>query len=66
MYKIIDRHTYETSQGYNVDVCDIIADTPESIPTTGDIKSDRIGVGSWCYIISTGGYKVLNSEGVWI
>ena len=66
MYKIIGRKTYEMDSGHNVDICDIIADTPDDLPSTSDISNDLIGFGSWCYIISDGSYHVLNSGGDWV
>lgn len=66
MYKIIDRKTYETDEGHNVDICDIIADTLDDLPSTNDISNDMIGFGSWAYIISDGSHRVLTSGGDWV
>lgn len=66
MYKIIDRKTYETEEGHNIDVCDIIADTPNDLPSANDISVYNIGMGSWIYIISDGSHRVLNSGGEWV
>lgn len=65
MWKIINRHTYEIKDNKNIDLCDIIADSLETLPTEQDIIDNGIAFGSFCYVISEKEFYVLNSGGEW-
>lgn len=66
MWKIINRHTYEIKDNKNIDLCDIISDSLETLPTEQDIIDNSIAFGSFCYVISEKEFYVLNSSGDWI
>lgn len=66
MWKIINRHTYEIKDNKNIDLCDIISDSLETLPTEQDIIDNGIAFGSFCYVISEKEFYVLNSGGEWI
>ncbi len=66
MWKIINRHTYEIKDNKNIDLCDIISDSLETLPTEQDIVDNNIAFGSFCYVISEKEFYVLNSNGEWI
>lgn len=66
MWKIINRHTYEIKDNKNIDLCDIIADSLETLPTEQDITDNNIAFGSFCYVISEKEFYVLNSGGEWL
>ena len=66
MWKIINRHTYEIKDNKNIDLCDIISDSLETLPTEQDIIDNNIAFGSFCYVISEKEFYVLNSGGEWI
>lgn len=65
MWKIINRHTYEIKDNKNIDLCDIISDSLETLPTEQDIIDNGIAFGSFCYVISEKEFYVLNSGGEW-
>ena len=65
MYKIVDRQPYNLSGGKNIDLCDIVSDTVSDLPTGEALSINRIGFGSFAYVVDTGETKVLNSSGVW-
>lgn len=66
MWKIINRHTYEIKDNKNIDLCDIISDSLETLPTEQDIIDNNIAFGSFCYVISEKEFYVLNSGGEWL
>lgn len=66
MWKIINRHTYEIKDNKNIDLCDIISDNLDSLPTEQDIIDNNIAFGSFCYVISEKEFYVLNSGGEWL
>lgn len=66
MWKIINRHTYEIKDNKNIDLCDIISDSLETLPTEQDIIDNGIAFGSFCYVISEKEFYVLNSGGEWV
>lgn len=65
MWEIINRHTYGIKDNKNIDLCDIICDDLESLPTKQDIIDNNIAFGSFCYVISEKEFYVLNSGGEW-
>lgn len=66
MWKIINRHTYGIKDNKNIDLCDIISDSLETMPTEQDIIDNGIAFGSFCYVISEKEFYVLNSGGEWV
>lgn len=66
MWKIINRHTYDIKDNKNIDLCDIISDSLETMPTEQDIIENNIAFGSFCYVISEKEFYVLSSGGEWL
>lgn len=65
-YAIVNRHVYDITNGANVDICDIIADSKTDLPTDTDLIINRIGFGSFGYCITEREFYCLSSGGEWL
>lgn len=65
-YAIVNRHVYNITDGANVDVCDIIADSKDNLPTGEDLIINRVGFGSFGYCITEREFYCLSSGGEWL
>lgn len=66
IYAIVNRHVYAIENGANVDLCDIVADSKDNLPTGEDLIINRIGFGSFGYCITEREFYCLSSGGEWL
>ena len=67
MVKIIKQNYERPDPTTNKNVCRpyIVVDTEDELPAVDDFDNMILSQGSSCYVIGTGNFYVLNSEGTW-
>lgn len=65
-YAIVNRHVYDITNGANVEVCDIIADSKDNLPIGEELIINRVGFGSFGYCITEREFYCLSSGGEWL